>query len=156
MESLTKQIEFSEEQYLIPYKCSKETYLQSLQWKIIHGIYPTGTTLKKMKIKVTDLCEYCGEIDTLQHFFFECNTLKCLWKDIERRIERITNTYIHLSAHEVIVGLVNKYRFRKNIIDSLNLLVLVGKATISKVKYRGTKNFLTVFQQELCWRNINL
>ena len=71
----------------------------------MHGIYATGTTLMKMKIRQSDLCQYCGETDTLQHFFFDCNKVKCVWDEIGRHIEFMANKYIPLSAKKIIIGL---------------------------------------------------
>ena len=52
--------------------CSSEVKLIQLQWKILHNIYPTGSLLYKMKIRPTENCEFCGEYDSLSHFFANC------------------------------------------------------------------------------------
>jgi hypothetical protein len=63
---------------------TKETRLRELHWKILHNIYPTNILLQKMKIKQTDLCEYCKtNVDYTEHFFFECDHLKPFWKVTE-------------------------------------------------------------------------
>ena len=63
--------------WCLPRECCSETKLLELQWKILHNIYPTGTLLKKMKIRNNDLCPFCGEIDSLAHFFlYLANQLK--------------------------------------------------------------------------------
>ena len=109
-----------------------------------------------MKIKQSDLCMYCGEIETIQHFFFDCITVKSLWSDIEGRIQSIINEHIFLSATDVLLGLGKKTRFSHNTMNTLNLLILIGKATISKVKYGKHKNFLVIFEREMNIRKLNL
>ena len=156
--------QLSEEHWLSSFKCTNESYLQSLQWKIMHGIYTTGTTLQKMKIRQSDLCLFCGEIDTLQHFFFECSKVKCVWEEIGRHIESIANKYIPLSARKIIIGLDKGEGLGQSILNRLNQLILIGKATISKVKNTNcqmpnyvNRNYLLIsLEQELVLRKISL
>ena len=149
-------LQLSEEHWRIPFLCTKETYLQSLHWKIIHGIYPTGTTLKKMKIRQSDICQYCGETDTLEHFFFNCIKVTCIWEEIGRYIEVIAKKYIRITAEKVIIGIVidKEDVSCKKIINRINHLILIGKATISKAKYAKSNNFLTALDQEFIARKI--
>ena len=107
-----------------------------------------------MNIRQTDLCHYCDEPDTLQHFFFDCSSVKLLWGEIERRLEFITNNYISLCAKNVILGLDSNVNIKKNLLHTLNLMILIGKSTISKVKYSKHKNFLAVLEQEIGFRKL--
>ena len=149
-------IELSGEHWLMASNCTNETYLQSLQWKIVHGIYPSGSSLKKMKIRQSDTCQYCEEFDSLQHFFFDCSFVKCVWDEIGRHIESIANKYIHLSAEKVMFGLGKGEGLGKSTLNKANHLILIGKATISKAKYAKRKNFLIMLDQEIAIRKICL
>ena len=53
----------------LPYKITRSTTLQYFQYKVTHGYFPTNAHLNKIKIKDTNLCELCVEVDTLDHFF---------------------------------------------------------------------------------------
>ena len=104
----------------------------------------------KMKIKSTDIsCQYCGNVDTLQHFFFECPSVKQLWHEIERRIEILTNRYMKLSIKSILLGFVKRDGLNRNVINEINRLILIAKNTISKVKCLKGRNFLIVLEQEL-------
>ena len=148
-------LQLSEIHWLIPFSCTNETYLHSLQWKIIHEIYPTGTILKKIKIRQSDMCQFCGEMDSLEHFFFNCSKVKCIWDEISRHIEGITNKYIRLTAKKVMIGLDKGDVSGKNNLNRINHLILIGKATISKAKYVKSNNFLTILDQEMIARKIS-
>ena len=139
----------SEEHWLIPFKYSNETRLQSLQWKILHGIFPTGTLLTKMKLRANNNCQFCDSIDTLQHFFYDCPISKVVWKEVERKLETICNKYTHFSAKNVLIGFDQEDHLGKDVSKLINHMILIGKNTISKAKYHKSRNIRVVLEQEL-------
>ena len=68
--------------------CTTEVKLIQLQWKILHNIYPTGSLLYKMKIRPTENCEFCGEYDSLSHFFANSLISKRVWKEASSIIHK--------------------------------------------------------------------
>ena len=154
--SLGKQynINMNDKYWLLPSSCTTETHLQSLQWKILHGIYPSGTLLTKMNIRSSNACYYCGEIDTLQHFFYDCIYVHPLWAEIERKVEFVSRGLMRLTAKDVIVGIASESIKDIKKLNLFNRIILIGKSTISKVKFHQAKNFLIILEQELRLRNI--
>ena len=142
----------SEEHWLIPFKHNTETRLQALQWKILHGIYPTGTLLTKMKLRDNDICQFCNSVDTMQHFFYDCPLSRKVWEEIERKIETLCNKYIHLSAKNVIIGIEQGDYKGKDILKIINIMILIGKHAISKAKYHKNRNVMVVLDQEFNMR----
>ena len=67
------------EVFKLPYKITRETKLQSLQYKIIHRIIPCNVWLKKLKIKESDECDYCDGTDSIEHFFLDCKKVAKFW-----------------------------------------------------------------------------
>ena len=53
----------------IAHESTKEQRLRLLHWKILHDIYPIDILLNKMKIKESNKCNCCEEINYLEHFF---------------------------------------------------------------------------------------
>ena len=45
-------IEIGKEHWSLPYQVTKEVRLRTLQWKLLHNVYPTNIHLKRMKIRV--------------------------------------------------------------------------------------------------------
>ena len=145
----------SEEYWMLPFTCTSETLLQALHWKILHGIYPSGTLLVKMNLRTSNACNYCGKLDTIQHFFYDCIHVKPIWVELERKAEFICNTYIPLMAKDVIIGIGSDIIRNKQKLNSVNRMILIGKHTISKVKFHQTKHFLLTLEQELTIRQLN-
>ena len=53
-------------------ECTTETFLQSLQFKIIHRYFPCNYRLHLWNIVEDSKCTYCNIVDTLNHYFAEC------------------------------------------------------------------------------------
>ena len=64
-----------------PYRCLRETKLQSLQFKIIHRTINCNKKLFDMKLKETPMCSYCDETDDIPHFFVHCDNVSDIWKE---------------------------------------------------------------------------
>ena len=59
--------------YDIPFKVTKDIRLSIFQFKIIHHILPTNSTLYRDKIKDHDKCHLCTQTQTLRHLFVSCS-----------------------------------------------------------------------------------
>ncbi len=57
----------------------RDTKIQTFQYKIIHNIISCNQRLYKIKIKETNECNFCNDIDNLPHFFLTCNKVKHFW-----------------------------------------------------------------------------
>ena len=147
--------EFDKLIWLLPYKCTIETRLRILQWKILHNIYPTSILLKKMKIRDSDLCIYCNTIDTIEHFFFDCGHIKSMWKEIEKLITKHTNHIMSLDARTVLLGALPKSNLIKSKVNVINLLILIGKLVISKCKYGIINNPIILLEKEIFARKLS-
>ena len=91
--------------YEIAMKTTSETRLRLLHFKIIHNIYPTNIMLQKMKIKDSTLCDTCGVIDYIEHFFFECKLINNFWLFISNKILMCTGKHLNLTRKDIIFGL---------------------------------------------------
>ena len=131
----------------IPFKCTKEARLRTLQWKIFHNIYPTRILLKKMSVANSDLCLHCGEREYIEHFFFECEEMRSFWNYVEKEMSAIIGKNIKLQESEVILGITKGYSLK--ILNLINLFILVGKMCISKIKYGAKRNIKLLFEFEI-------
>ena len=62
---------------------TKEARLVSLNWKILHNIYPTKYLLHKMGKEKSNVCDKCNTIDHIDHFFYRCNKINFIWNIVE-------------------------------------------------------------------------
>ena len=132
----------------------RESRLRALAWKVIHNIYPTNTTLHKMKISQTPLCINCNVLDTLEHFFFQCDQVGPLWREIQQKILVDFKTKINLSEKIVLLGPVGIQGISLDTQKKIKHILTVGLLTISKFKYGKRRNIKDVFHFEARLRNL--
>ena len=145
---------FDKRLWVLPFKCTNETRLRVLQWKILHNIYPTSIHLKKMKLKDSDLCKNCNILDTIEHFFFDCDYIKNIWKEIETLITKHTNQILSLNSKSVLLGWLPGNNLIKTHVYKINLFILIGKLVISKCKYGKVNNPLILLENEITFRKM--
>ena len=136
--------------WLMPF----ETKLLELQWKILHTIYPTGLLLKKMNIKDNDCCEFCGELDTLIHFFVNCSYVNQVWVQAENIISCFVGKKIVFTDKIKLIGITqNEGSFQKEQRIYINLINLIVKKAISN-NYKQSKigSIKLVFESQLAMR----
>ena len=66
--------------FRLPFNVSRETFIQSFQYKIIHRLITCQKKLFDMHIVDNANCLYCTGIDTLKHFFLFCPKIASFWK----------------------------------------------------------------------------
>jgi len=126
-------------------KITKSKYLQNVQYKILHNIYPTMKHLFKWKIKNTSLCGHCSEVETLSHALWECQIAKDTLQCFEHLIKEYSGRNITLTYSDLLVGissnnLYNNFNiYEKFLIDEL--LVIIKKTLILQ---REVKRSLSV------------
>ena len=124
---------------------NKEAKLFSLQWKILHKIYPTGILLKKFGKVNSETCKYCEEIDTLEHFFVNCYVCKTIWMCIENKYN------VSLNEHIILLGVYDS----ANVINrELYTIISIAKMCISKYKYGVYNNIMSIFEKECLLRKV--
>ena len=146
------QFTFEKELWSIHSEATKEAKLLSLQWKIMQNIFPTNIYLQKIKVKETNLCEECGVLDTIEHLFVECNTVKHIWLEAERIMEQLVGRLPKLRTREYLLGLPLGGTFSKQDTLTINHICLIVKNVISKVRYGNKYNIMCLLEQELRYR----
>ena len=58
--------------YILPFYCTKETKLQTFQFKLLHTKIATNDYLYKVGISLTDICTFCEQnSESLIHLFWD-------------------------------------------------------------------------------------
>ena len=134
-----------------PYTCSRETRLQSFQYKIIHRIVSCNKWLFSLKVFTSPNCTKCTEngIDNIQHFFIECSALDKFWMKIENWWNRTATYQIKITDKHVIFGLY----YDNNYYKTVNFVILLGKWYIYRQSYLDKKveffDFLVLLKSRL-------
>ncbi len=85
--------------FKIPFLCTRETSIQTFQYKVIHRTLPSNEWLKNIRIKTNDIWSYCNNINTISHFRINCNSNKLFWKGWARWWLSITSFNIRMEEH---------------------------------------------------------
>ena len=63
--------------YTLPFKCTSDTSIHWLQFRIIHRILATNSLLFKIGITESELCTFCNtDKETIEHLFYDCYITK--------------------------------------------------------------------------------
>ena len=150
-------IKIDKEVWKIAINATKETRLRVLHWKLIHNIYPTGTTLKKIKLRETELCPYCHIPDHIEHFFIQCSKVRELWKEVNNIINVITEKKLNLTDQIILTGAKTSDfpDIQAKEINKINAVILIAKMCIGKYKYGKGYNLLATFENESSLRKLS-
>ena len=120
----------------LPYKTSKESKYNWLQFHTFHRLIPTNKYLKKLKLTDSNLCTFCKlEAETIEHLFVDCPYVKEIWDAVEDMLLDRFNIPIALNKTNVLFGkfiTCNTYKVE-------NLLILILKQYIFTCKYKSKK-----------------
>jgi hypothetical protein len=146
--------QLNEQVWLMPRQATKEVRLRELQWKLLHNIYPTNILLEKTGVCYSKLCDYCpGKVDLIEHFFFECTSVRQFWTYIENLIFTMAGKRLYLTVSDALFG-----HNVTNISASnlwINRIILLGKMCISKIKKtKSLMPYIIVFEQEARLRKV--
>jgi hypothetical protein len=151
--------------YMLPYKVTRLTTLQALQYKILNKIINVNYWLYKIKILDSPICRYCTKEETIEHFFFVCAITKQFWYAFLTwwKAGGLTDLEI-LEEKDIILG----YRMTElSEFSTLNCCILIGKKMIYEQKnyhkcqpdiYKFHCELKTVIEMErqICTKNNNL
>ena len=112
-----------EKVFTIPYRCTKSTKIQSMQYRIIHRYIPTNRYLFIRKIIDSPQCTRCRRDDTLEHFFYECAGINKIWEVVFTRLEIQAEN----CARHIIFGMPEER-------DVINIIILLVKQYIIRCK----------------------
>lgn len=131
-------MDYWETNYKTPFRSIRETKLQAFQFKLLHRILPCGKYLKSIRVKDTDLCQYCGNVDTLTHFFFSCPRI---WSAQQINIQ-LGNTAIQ----HFMLGIPHEHPQAK---ISIYIILVAKFYTFRQKLYHDSNLNLTAFLYDL-------
>ena len=78
-----------------------------------------------MRILESSACEHCGEVDTLMHFFIECNYVANFWNNLQHWLSTIYNDRapLILAPQTIIFG----YEGNTDYTKVVNYIILLSK-----------------------------
>lgn len=111
---------------------TRDTKLQSFQYKILHRLTPCNKRLQDINIKTEATCDYCSELDNIQHFFMLCPNISRFWDSFFQWWNRIADTQIPLDYADLEESILFGFRIDTDIFSVLNLCILIAKYFIHR------------------------
>ena len=143
--------------WCMSHECCSETKLLYLHWRILLNIFATGVLKKKMKKINDDRCDYCGEVDTLIHFFFKCEVSVIVWNEADNLISSIVGKKVTLTEQNKMFGILTQdCTYHNNLRMYINHIILVCKYTISKFKYDKFGDIRILLENQLRYRELDI
>lgn len=139
--------EYWQSNFEAAFRSVRETKLQAFQFKLLHRIIPCNKYLKNIRVVESDLCSYCGGVDSLNHFFYHCSSVKPFWSALCTWATRQINIQLeNIQLCEYMLGIPQENPQSK----VLNFIILSCKFYIYRQKlYHEGKTDLTAFLREL-------
>ncbi len=101
----------------IVYQVTKNTKLQSFQFKIMQRILCTNRVLKMCKIKTEDRCSFCKvQPETITHLLWECPLVQSLWQELTEWLSPNIKLTNYLNVKDILLGKPNQYEKLPNIL----------------------------------------
>ena len=60
-----------------------ESQIAQISYKLLFRIVPCNFWLKKCKLKESNLCDVCGQVETTEHLFLGCDRVSMIWSLME-------------------------------------------------------------------------
>lgn len=118
--------------YKLPWYCTKDNKLRSMQYKISQRFLITNRTLFHMGLTDNDLCSFCStEKETIVHLFVECRMIKSFWNSLQSWLTEHIGCTIELSASEILFGKIGTSY------TMINCLILLTKLYIYRTRLSG-------------------
>ena len=146
-----------------PFRVTRETKLQSFQFRIIHRIIPCNKWLHNITLIANSKCNYCDKEDNLMHYFLYCPNTEIFWKCFFNWWNSLSGIVIkEILEEHIIFG----YPGDGEIQTVLNFCVILAKWFIY-CKKLNSKNDIDLYQyliqlkerlhieRLLCYKNNN-
>ena len=91
--------------FKMSYKTCKETKLREFKFKLLHRIVVTKKELKRFEIKSESDCLYCGELDSIDHTFLDCQFTSSFTRQVVGWCNATNNTSFNPEPKEIVFGL---------------------------------------------------
>lgn len=133
--------------FCIPFVVTQDTTLWYLQYMIINRFFPCNYNVNTWYKNQSNLCLKCNSIDTMNHYFFECQYVTDFWKDLFDWFENVTGINLHLKGIDVLLGIYNPNK--DLVINTFNYCILLAKSFIYNQKREGKDVFFAIYQTVL-------
>ena len=109
--------------FIRTFSISRETKMQSFQYRILHRTIPCRKRLFEQKIVDSKACDACRMEDNLQHFFLSCNYVRQFWITLKLWLQEGLNYELPMQEKDIIFGI----EISDDISKVINYIILHAK-----------------------------
>ena len=132
--------------FRIPYYACHESKLQSFQYSVLHCFVNCKHNLFLWNQIESDRCNNCQNVDSVEHFFYYCDTVKQLWYFVKNLIYMTFQIKFDYTVLEILLGIPCK---RNTVMCVINFVILFGKKYIYNCKINQKYLSIDHFQNSL-------
>ena len=131
-------------------KIDCKSKIQSFQFSIIHQFFPCNLYLSKWKENYSSACSYCGCIDSITHYFADCQAVTNFWQLIEGWLNNTLQLEEHITLNnfDIMLGKLNLKAYK----DVVNFVIIQAKWFVYCKKLNGNDIVYKEFIQKLMYR----
>ena len=118
--------------FSLAFKTTRDTALQSFQYKLIHRLTPCQKKLFDMKISDSPKCNFCNKNDTLLHFFLYCPKVKQFWHSLFQWWNNLGNLNIDIESDALQEIIIFGIQANEDVLCVFNFCSLNAKHYIYK------------------------
>ena len=110
--------------YTLPFLITKDSKLIAFQYKIIHHILPTKSSLFRSGITDSDICSLCAaEKQTINLLLYHCTVSKAFWDRFTSWWYQKFKQVVNLNESNILYGWHNNIKNKQ----ALNITLLIAK-----------------------------
>ena len=130
-------------------KICKENQLREFQFKFLHRVVATKTELFRFGIKQDSDCLFCGEEDSIDHTFINCQFTKSFRESVFRWFNSKNNSNLLPSLKESLFGLSENLPNNSRLSAKLNYTLLFMRFYIYSCKLHNKALILSDFANQI-------
>ena len=82
--------------YMLPKICKLNARITYFQYQINQRSLVTNKKIQQFGIRDNNLCDRCGEIETISHLLFECHFAQEIWTDVYMWLNNTINSEVYM------------------------------------------------------------
>jgi hypothetical protein len=134
--------EFEPEQIIRFRKHCKNAKLRNIYFRLINRDFFTYSRMKKYKMVETDKCPRCGQIETINHLLWECDSAKHIWSLYNKFIANLVS-----AKEEQILSYNDIYKIGHKSITYLKVTIVQELIQMVRPKNWNEDNVKSVYSE---------
>jgi hypothetical protein len=89
-------------------KVIRDTKIRTFQYKLLFNLIPCNSYLHKIGKADTNICHFCNTVDSINHYFYECDETKKFWHSLQTWWNAMENDNIKITKELALIGAIHE------------------------------------------------